>query len=429
MKKKIFKRISVLVAAAMLLLPCACAPASAGGEDGGDERVEISLWTFPVGGWGNLGIVSSQLTAFHRENPDIRVTVNTLDYNTGDKKINEALANGTAPDLVLEGPERLVAGWGAQGVMADISDLWTGEAADKIYENVRVACHDGNGKYYIYPMCMTTHCMAINKDLFVKADAWQYIDEKTRTWTTENFFKAVAALKSYGMERVAAVCCGGQGGDQGTRALVNNLYGGTFTDSRHTQYTVESEENIRALEELKAADGIDFAPDMVGADEIAAFCRGDLAMAFCWNVSMEVQETINMSFNFDIFPMAFPANDEKPDLQGGIWGFGVFDNGDDARIAAAKKFIRYIMENDARYSSAVNVSTYSPVRSMPDLYLNDKLMNEYSIFGDYLGDYYQVAPHWAAARTAWWTMLQAVGEGTSARDAVRAFTAAVTPAE
>lgn len=416
------KRISAIAGAAALILLCGCA----GGkvppkpDDTPAGSVALSLWTYPIGGWGTAATVSNLLASFHREYPDIRVSVKTLNYETGDALVEDAIQNGTLPDLVLEGPERLVANWGARGYMADLSDLWEDDTAKEILPNVAVACHDKEGASFIYPMCMTTHCMAIDRDLFEEADAWQYVDEETHTWTTEGFFKAVAALKAHGMETVAAVYCGGQGGDQGTRALVNNLYSGTFMNADHTAYTLDSPENIRALEELQKTDGILFAQDMVGSDEIVKFCKGELAMAFCWNVSMEVRETINKSFDFDIFPMAFPSDDGTYDLQGGIWGFGIFQNGDEKKLEASKTFIRYMLQGEA-HDSAVIASTYLPVRDIPDLYVNDKLMNEYSIFGKYLGDYYQVTPGWAAARTAWWEMLQRVGKGGSVKEAVAEF--------
>lgn len=390
-------------------------------NSGENDIIQISLWTYPVGGWGNLNTVSSLINSFHRDHPNIRVSVKPLDYENGDDVVEEAIKNSNAPDLILEGPERLVANWGARGLMVDIKDLWQCDVADKIYDNVRVACKDSEGRYFIYPMCMTTHCMAINRDLFEASGAWQYIDETTHTWTTENFFKAVEKLHQYGIENVGAVYCGGQGGDQGTRALVNNLYSGTFTNKEHTAYTVNSEENIRALTELKNTDGIVFDPNIVGNGEINQFCNGDLAMAFCWNVSIEVEKTIDQSFDFDVFPMAFPTNDNEVNLQGGIWGFGVFDNGNEARINAAKEFIKYIMQNEVRYSTAVIYSNYLPVYNMPNLYVNDKLMEEYSIFSNYLGDYYQVTPGWANARTAWWKMLQRVGKGDDVKEAVQEF--------
>lgn len=426
------KRISALAAAlALLVLPaCSSIPKYTIDRKGG-KTVEISLWTYPVGGWGEIRHISPQLASFQREYRDIRVTVKTLDYTTGDSVVEEAVSKGEAPDIILEGPERLVANWGARGLMADINDLWEAESASQIYENVKVACHDAEGNYYIYPMCMTTHCMAINKDLFIAADAWQYVNEEEHTWTTEDFFNAVQAIQQYKqdnpdspLESAVSVYCAGQGGDQGTRALVNNLYSGTFTNKEHTAYTVESEENIRALRALYDAEGITFDDTIVGGDEVTKFCKGQLAMSLCWNVSMEATQTIAKSYDFEIFPMTFPTDDGEFNLQGGIWGFGIFDNGDEARLEAAKTLIRYLALDNGRYAVAVGVANYLPVRPMPGMYDNDKLMNKYDIFSRYLGDYYQVTPGWADARTAWWQMLAEIGGGTDAKEAVHNFTLA-----
>ncbi len=420
------RTIAMLLALAALLALAGC-----GGNDAAEpaaespvpERyVELTLWTYPVGGWGNSGTLSSLIAAFNRENPNIRVSAKALTYDQGDADIEAAAENGGPPDLVLEGPERLVANWGARGLMAPLNDLWQEEAAGAVYDTVRVACHDAGGNYYIYPLCMTTHCMAINRDLFEAAGAWQYIDEQTHTWTTDGFIAAVQALYDYGVKDVAAVYCGGQGGDQGTRALVNNLYSGVFTDPDHTRYAANSPENAKALELLAGMDGIKFDPTIVGADEIERFAAGELAMAFCWNVFQDVNQTIsNPDLDFDIFPMAFPTDDGDVNLQGGIWGFGVFDNGDAARIEAAKTFIRFMTGDDSQYTRAVLASTYWPVRDMADIYANDQLMIEYGMFQQYLGDYYQVTPGWAEARTAWWQMLQRVGEGEDASQALGEF--------
>ena len=78
------------------------------------------------------------------------------------------------------------------------------------------------------PVCMIAHGMAINRDAFEAADALQYLNEETRTWnSTEDFYKAVEAVAAAGNEYVGVIYCGGQGGDQGTRALITNLGGGT----------------------------------------------------------------------------------------------------------------------------------------------------------------------------------------------------------
>ncbi len=391
----------------------------------GEGEVELTLWTYPVGGWGDRTTVSALLRDFRRAYPDIHITVECVDYDTGDARIEEAIQAGEAPDLVFEAPDRIVAGWGERGLMADLSDLWD-TGGEGIYEQVRTACCSRDGSYPIFPVCMSAQCMAVNYDLFKEAGALGYIDEETRTWTTEDFIQAVKALKEHGQERVAVVYCGGQGGDQGTRGLVTGLYGGSFTDKDHTAYTVDSQENIRALKLLYDLDGIVFDPAMVGSDEIAQFCRGELAMAFCWNGAFEVTQTIqNPELDFSILPMAFPTPTGQPRLQSGIWGFGVFDNGDGAKLLAAKTFIRYMTEDQGQYTRAVQASHFWPVRDMPDIYANDALMQEYSIFIPYVGDYYQITPRWPQARTAWWEMLQEIGEGADIAAAVRGFSAAV----
>ncbi len=45
--------------------------------------------------------------------------------------------------------------------------------------------------------------------------------------------------------------------------------------------------------------------------------------------------------------MAFPTESGDPALCGGIWGFGIFDNGDENKIAASKTFINF-MANPTR---------------------------------------------------------------------------------
>ena len=235
----------------------------------------ITLWTYPIGSWGDSATVDGLIKNFNDAHPEIQVTVEYLDYTNGDDQLNTAIEGGKAPDLVMEGPERLVANWGAKGLMVDLSDLWTDEAKEAIYDSVESACQNNEGVFYEYPLCMTAHTMAINRDVFEEAGALQYLDEEKGTWTTENFQKAVQAVVDSGKAQAGAVFCGGQGGDQGTRALINNLYGGTFTNPEHTEYTANSEENIKALELLKGMEGLSFDASIQGGDEVNLFSNGD----------------------------------------------------------------------------------------------------------------------------------------------------------
>ena len=394
-------------------------------DDAAGQAADITLWTYPIGKWGDSDSVNELLADFNAQYPDIHVTVEYLDYTNGDDQVNTAIEGGSAPDLVMEGPERLVANWGAKGLMVDLSDLWTDEQKADISASVEAACKSSDGAYYEYPLCMTAHCMAINKTVFEAADAMQYVDEDTHTWTTENFLKAVQAVYDSGKTDVGAIYCSGQGGDQGTRAIINNMYGGTFTDAAHTKYTADSAENIKAIQALYDQDGINFDASINGGEEITLFRNGTLQMAFCWNIAQQTNSdngpagTTNNGD--DILFMAFPTDSGDPQLCGGIWGFGIFDNGDDNKIAASKTFIDF-MANSDETAKAVKTSTYFSVKnSLSDLYADDAIMSEYQKLMPYLGDYYQVVPGWAEARTAWWNMLQQVGSGADVTTAVNEF--------
>ena len=392
---------------------------------------EITLWTYPIGNWGKEEAVKTLTDAF-KEDTGITVKVEYLAYADGDDKVNSAITAKSAPDLVMEGPERLVANWGASGYMVDLSDMLTDTDRSEIQASVLDACTAADGSVYEYPLVMTAHCMAVNLNAFKEAGADQYLDLETHTWTTENFIKAVQALYDHYGETVGAVYCAGQGGDQGTRALVNNLYGGTFTDAEHTKYTWDDPLNVKALEQLKSMDGIAFDASLAGGDEITKFYQGVLKMAFCWNIAQQLnpnsadtgaEKTVTGD---DIVFMSFPSETGESKLQGGIWGFGIFDNGDPAKIDAAKIFIEY-MANSEHTVDAVKTANYFPVRStaggvdLTTMWADEPIMDQYQVLMPQLGDYYQVTKGWAQARTSWWNMLQKVGEGADIATTVASY--------
>ena len=147
-------------------------------------------------------------------------------------------------------PGRIVE-YGKNGKLVSLNDMFTDELkADIGNEGLIAACGDGEN-YWMYPISSSPFFMVINKEVFEEADALQYVNlEGDRTWTTENFVKALEALNKAG-KLTGSVYCMNQGGDQGTRALINNLYGGKMANAELTKYTVDSPENRQALELVK----------------------------------------------------------------------------------------------------------------------------------------------------------------------------------
>ncbi len=406
------------------------APAEDAAADGA-VAADITLWTYPVGKFGDSATVDGIIAAFNEVYPDVNVSVEYLDYTSGDDQVTAAIEAGTTPDLVLEGPERLVANWGAKGKMVDLSDLWTEEATADIVANsaaVEAACKSVDGAYYEYPLCMTTHTMAINYEVFEQADALQYINED-RTWSVENFEKALQAVKDSGLvQETGVVYCGGQGGDQGTRALAMNLYSAKWTDAAHTEWTMNSEAGVKGLQQL--VDWVDAGllssdAGIVASDELQLFANGTTAMSFCWNAAN--QATYASQVTFTPYPVAFPSDDTTPELCGGIWGFGIFDNGDAAKVAAAKEFIKFVCDDETQGPASVAATGFFPVRaSFGNIYAgteDEERMTVFAGFAQWLGDYYNVTLGWAEQRTAWWNLLQQIFNGDDVQTAADAYVA------
>ena len=441
------KIIAMMLALVMVLSLAACggekpaetqAPAEtnapeAQGNEAPDAGVEISLWTYPVGKWGDQATVDKLMADFKAET-GISVKVEFLSYKDGDDKINTAITAKQAPDLVLEGPERLVANWGAKGYMVDMADMLDDTDKAEILPATLAACTNAEGAVYEYPLVMTAHCMGVNLTAFQAAGADQYLDLETHTWTTENYLKALDALYAKFNNTSTAVFCGGQGGDQGTRALINNLYGGTFTDADHTKYTWDDEANVKAIETLKNTKGVNFDAAIVGGDEIKLFYQGVLKIANCWNIQQQLDPNTagtgagKTVTGDEIICMAFPTESGEPKLQGGIWGFGIFDNGDAAKIEAAKTFVKYFADSE-HTAEAVRTANFFPARTAAEgtdlttVWADNETMQEYQVLMPYLGDYYQVTKGWAQARTSWWNMLQKVGQGEDVASTIATFVA------
>ncbi len=386
-----------------------------------DFECEISLWSFPVGGFSEPSELEKLVALFNKEYPNIKVDVRVLTYETGDREIMDAMDNGTQPDLVFEGPERLVAGWGAEGRMIDLTDIWTEQDFNEVNTKVLFANRSPEMKYFAYPICMTVHTMAVNKDLFEAADALKYIDLETLTWSTDDFVKAVDAVYTYRKNNgetdpvIGEIYCGSKQGDQGTRALVTNLYSGQFTTPGNFSYCINSEENCRALQLLKEMNGIKFNPEIGSGEETVDFLNGDVSMAFCWNAVLDTQH--QGETDFTVLPVAFPSDDSNPELCGGIWGFGIFDTGDPSRIAASKAFIQFLTDNEEACKQAILSTGLFPARNtlrgddITELYTDDSIMNQYTCLMPYFGEYYQVTPGWTTARDAWFKALQKINDG------------------
>ena len=381
------KFLALLLALVMVFALAACGegettatptPGSQSEEPSGDgevtgDPVTIEMWPFNIGAFTDAAAWDEIIAAFNEEYPNITVVVNPVNYQDGDQRLTTA-----------------------DGVR-NVSQL--------------------DGTYYMYPLSLATHCMAINYEVFEAADALQYIDDETRTWTTDDFVAAMAAVRdaaAAGTVNVATpgiIYCGAQGGDQGTRALVNNLYSDYFVTEDGSSYNANSANNVKALELLQSmvADGsLSANASFQASDELQAFANQTCAVTFCWNYSNYNQYASQTQFT--PYAVAFPSDDGTPELEmAGPYGFCVFDNGDDARAEAAKTFIKFVCDDAETGVLAAQTTGFFPVHAdWGDIYADAEdadIRAPFSLMGNYVGRYYNLTGGWTEQRSLWWPLL------------------------
>ena len=371
-----------------------------------DDFISITLWVYPTGSEENEAAVTALLRDFADIRPDVTVDVKYLDEETADSDISTAIECGECPDLLLGNLRQLRHAQRRGALAVDLGEL----CKSGVYSAVKDACTDGK-LFYALPVVMDVTCMAINYEMFRDADALQYIDEVNHSWTTENFFKAVKALKSLDQAPdVLALYCGGQNGDAGTRALVTNLYGGSFTDENHSRYTLDSEENTRALTELQKQSGVIFDENILAEDENVLFSQEQLALSLYWSAASEAPE------KFTAFPMAYPTEEGEAQMPGEVWGFSCFDNGNADTVEAAKALLSYLTDKDTVYSKLVKLCGHYGVRRY-----NSASTDAFSAFMPMMGSYELCTPGFAVAQTEWYELLQRLGSGADVTLEVETF--------
>jgi len=388
-----------------------------------DGVTEIVWWAFPTFGV-DTGYEQEVVDAFNAAHDDMKVKVEYIDFTSGPDKLTAAITSGTAPDILFDAPGRIIE-FGNAGYLVPLDDLMEGLKDDLTSEALIQTCVGTDGTTWMYPISSAPFYMGLNKEALEAADALQYVNlEGDRTWTTDNFVKMCEALRDAGPTQVPGIVyCGGQGGDQGTRALVNNLYNSSII-GEDGKWNID-ENGVKALTLLKSmydAQSIDAGFDMAAADELQKFQQETCAMTFCFGTSSEVTYA---SEDYTQIAVPFPSESGKPSLEYLVNGFCVFDNKDDARAAAAKEFIKFICDDAEWGPKSVVKSNAFPVRaSFGDLYPGDEHKAMLASWAQYYGPYYNTRAGFAAMRPLWFNMLQQVFNGTDPQVAADEFNTA-----
>jgi hypothetical protein len=146
------------------------------------------------------------------------------------------------------------------------------------------------------------------------------------TWTATAPGRPTTSSRCWTRCRTAGVAqvpgivyCGGQGGDQGTRALVNNLYSSSIvgTDGK---WNIDANgiKALTLLQTLVNKKDLDAGMSYVASDELQQFQAETTAMTFCWGTSNAKNYA---SDAYTAISVPFPSDDGTPALEYLVNGF------------------------------------------------------------------------------------------------------------
>ncbi|MHA0857344.1 ABC transporter substrate-binding protein [Paenibacillus sp. CMAA1364] len=381
------------------------------------EPVTITWWNFPNFQPldGEVGKYEKEIiAAFNEKNPEIKVNLEMITYDGGPEKLNVAIASNSAPDLIYDAPGRII-DWGKKGLLASLDDMVKDEVRQDISPAFWKQSMVGDNTV-MYPINTAPFMMAVNKTIFEKMDALDLLplDRPDRTWTFDEYKKALQAVKEKAPDVIpSGFFAKSQAGDQGTRAYLANLGISRFLNEDYSKVAINTEEAGKALDWIAQAEKdklvISGSAALAAADVNDLFLQGKLAFTINYSAVLKAQNATLKKAEFEEVLLPFPTLDgSKPKLEPYLGGMAIFDNGDEAKIAASKKFIDFVA-NDEVYGNKNLIQTggLSVRNSITGLY-NDPEYAYAELAREFITDPPTIADGWADVRTFWFPELQRV---------------------
>ena len=433
-------------------------------ESENTTSARIIWWICPVGEYSDEEKVEELVDTFEKAHPQIEVDYRILDEQTGVDEIDTAFAENNAPDVVMAAPEDIVTKWGAEGHMADLSQLWDEKTQSEFRPEMRDLSRNREGTWYAVPLFRDLYTMAINYNIFKKAGVLQYLSVDTHSWKDSGFIDAVLrvhdVLVQEGSEAgiVGKVYCKDQNGQRAFMSFVSNFFNTGLVDDYRSSYQVGSSEITNVFTTLRklGGKGIEFDPEMDGDDENEAFLNGDLFLTFNWSASKQhvagsdaqvpveifdgqlsdinpaeelyvgtneepeeelVEEIEEDSSGLRILPMMYPNSKNTPSLTGPVRALGVVETEDEKKKNAAMSFVQFLMSDEDAYRQAVLTAGCFPARrsinghELTGLYGDDEVMNLYETLNEYYEYYDPTMELYPQLEEAWPELLREIGEG------------------
>lgn len=396
-------------------------------------RAEIEFWSFPnfTSENGVAGdFEKSLIAAFEKENPSITVKFTLLTSADGAAKIDEALKAGNPPDIIYDAPGRIIA-WANKGLLEPLDDIL---ATEKPYITTGLLSVSAGSdrRTYMYPMHEGPFSMAFNKQMLEDLGLIDMLPYKRRDrqWTVAEYEALLTALR----EKLPSGKTPGvfyyktQGGDQGTRAFLVNLYGNAnLLNGDYSKYIFNSPNAVknvqwllRALKEGLLFDGV----ELTSNDAIAMFAEAKAAHTILYSPQLNKMYDGKRSYNgkdFTPIYMPFPNDSGSPSLEFLAGGACVFNTGNEQRIKAAKKFLQFAATDKVWAPKLVTATGGFPASSKIQIEIDDDEILYNSVLQRFFGQYYNNITGFSKMREHWNKALKEACSGRNTQAVLNDF--------
>ncbi len=426
------------MAAAMVLSACSSGggsgeanQGSAGGSQtsgGSSGGVELTVWLTPQ--WKGVfsgteegadydSFLKEAAKRYKETHPDVNIKVEVIDGSTRDENLSVAQQTNTLPDIVFEGAFTMSSFY-HKGAIAPITDLITDQDKADISEGIWDNCMIED-EVFIYPFFHMPGTLIYNADMFRKAG----LDDKIggqyeiATWTPDEYVGILEALKegNPGVYPMALFALNNQADTWNLSYL--RMFGNQFY-SDDNKLIVNEESGVKALQYI--LDLYNKGLTVPGAESLdsntnnAMFQNQQIAVSFTnsvllSNLAADMESGTLPAFDYRL---ANIPGDPNPNGFTYVTGAMVMNTGDEARMAAAKEFVKYFCSDEELVVASKNGT---PVRSSVVAKVSGELpyLEAYNKNDQYLFNFSKNLPGYTELRNVLFPELQAAltGEKTA----------------
>lgn len=358
------------------------------------------------------------IDAFKVQYADSDVEIVLEEYSIADimKSIDGNFGKERAVDVLYEGYLDM-SSYIHTGRMIPLDDIVTDKLREDIDERYWSLGRATNGKMYMMPYLSMQNTMSFRYELFDSVETLRPFkggedDSEVQNWSYDEWETVLAALKAYYGEDMKWPMMAYAKDNQGDTHFMTLLRsrGCSFYGS-DGKVNVDTPEGRAALTWLRECYVKGYFPnnaaELTISDNYNYFISGQLGL-YVNNPAQEIQceNEGGKESAFSVSSVNFPSVDGKGLVTSFVTGFGIFDNGNAAKLRVAKDFVKFVYESDCLDYSAGSIPCSSGVAQK---YRNQmaniiKYVNNTAAYVNYSNNH----PNWSGVRSVFHKNMQDV---------------------